>query len=62
MHHQGIECWLSDMDGVLTKDGKPVPGAADFVRAITASGRALRVITNTSAYTPGDLSARMRAF
>ena len=26
-----IECWLTDMDGVLVHENKPIPGAADLL-------------------------------
>ncbi|HEX2315470.1 MAG TPA: HAD-IIA family hydrolase [Thermomonospora sp.] len=56
-----IECWLSDMDGVLVHEGRPVPGAAEFVRRLAASGRRFLVLTNNSIYTPRDLAARLAA-
>lgn len=56
-----IECWLSDMDGVLVHEGHPVPGADEFVRRLHQSGRRFLVLTNNSIYTPRDLSVRLRA-
>jgi NagD protein len=59
--HKPIECWLSDMDGVLVHEGLPVPGAAEFIDRLSASGRRFLVLTNNSIYTPRDLSARLAA-
>ncbi|GAA3222339.1 HAD-IIA family hydrolase [Actinocorallia longicatena] len=56
-----IECWLSDMDGVLMHEGRPVPGADVFISRVIASGKRLLVLTNNSIYTPRDLSARLAA-
>ncbi|GAA2735369.1 HAD-IIA family hydrolase [Actinocorallia aurantiaca] len=55
------EYWLSDMDGVLTHEGTPIAGAADFLAKVVSSGRQLLVLTNNSLYTPRDLSARLDA-
>src|ERR1044071_3076226 len=56
-----IQCWLSDMDGVLVHEGQPVPGADEFIRRLSASGKRVLVLTNNSIYTPRDLSVRLRA-
>ncbi len=56
-----IECWLSDMDGVLVHEGNPVPGAEEFIRRLEKSGRRFLVLTNNSMYTPRDLHVRLRA-
>ncbi|MET8142507.1 HAD-IIA family hydrolase [Sphaerisporangium sp. NPDC005288] len=55
-----IECWLSDMDGVLVHEGSPVPGADEFIRKLRDSGKRFLVLTNNSIYTPRDLSVRLR--
>ncbi|MCI0686073.1 MAG: hypothetical protein L0Y54_02370 [Sporichthyaceae bacterium] len=54
-------CWLTDMDGVLVREGRPIPGAAEFIGRLTASGKRFLVLTNNSIYTPRDLQARLRA-
>ncbi|WP_103942452.1 HAD-IIA family hydrolase [Thermomonospora echinospora] len=59
--HKPIECWLSDMDGVLVHEGLPVPGAAEFISRLSASGKRFLVLTNNSIYTPRDLAARLAA-
>ncbi|MBM7784033.1 HAD-IIA family hydrolase [Tenggerimyces flavus] len=58
---KAIECWLADMDGVLVHEGRPVPGAAEFVRRLKELGRRFLVLTNNSIYTPRDLRARLLA-
>ena len=56
-----IECWLTDMDGVLVQENVPVPGAAELIQQWKDSGTRFLVLTNNSMYTPRDLSARLRA-
>jgi HAD superfamily hydrolase (TIGR01458 family) len=40
---------LVDLDGVLYVEGEPVPGAADAIARLRASGLAMRFVTNTTA-------------
>ena len=54
-----IATWLIDMDGVLVHEEEPIPGAADFIAAVEASGTKFLVLTNNSIYTPRDLRARL---
>ncbi|MFI0356336.1 HAD-IIA family hydrolase [Actinomadura sp. 9N407] len=54
-----IEYWLSDMDGVLVHEGQPIPGADEFIRRLTASGKRFLILTNNSIYTRRDLAARL---
>lgn len=56
-----IECWLTDMDGVLVHEERAIPGAGDFIAALQRSGRRFLVLTNNSIYTPRDLRARLLA-
>jgi NagD protein len=56
-----IECWLTDMDGVLVHEGHALPGAGDIIKQWQAAGQRFLVLTNNSIYTPRDLSARLRA-
>ncbi|MQA95188.1 MAG: HAD-IIA family hydrolase [Streptosporangiales bacterium] len=59
-HDRGpVEYWLTDMDGVLVHEGRPVPGSGEFIERLSASGRPFLVLTNNSIYTPRDLSARL---
>jgi NagD protein len=55
-----VECWLTDMDGVLVHEGTAVPGAAEFLRGLQDSGKRFLVLTNNSIYTPRDLHARLK--
>jgi len=54
-----IECWLTDMDGVLVHEGQALPGAAEFLATLTERGRRFLVLTNNSIFTPRDLRARL---
>jgi len=54
-----VDCWLTDMDGVLVHEEQAIPGASDFIAALQASGRRFLVLTNNSIYTPRDLRARL---
>jgi NagD protein len=56
-----IECWLTDMDGVLVHENRPIPGAAELLQQWTDQGKPFLVLTNNSIFTPRDLSARLRA-
>lgn len=56
-----ITSWLTDMDGVLWHEGKPIPGAKELIKKWTDNGTPFLVLTNNSIYTPRDLSARLRA-
>ena len=56
-----IECWLTDMDGVLVHEGHALPGAADVIKQWQAAGQRFLVLTNNSIYTPRDLAARLKA-
>ncbi len=54
-----IECWLTDMDGVLVHEDQALPGAAEFLRTLVERERPFLVLTNNSIYTPRDLAARL---
>lgn len=54
-----VDCWLTDMDGVLVHEQQPIPGAGEFIEALRTSGRRFLVLTNNSIYTPRDLRARL---
>ncbi|WP_382308726.1 HAD-IIA family hydrolase [Herbiconiux sp. UC225_62] len=56
-----IECWLTDMDGVLVHENQPIPGAAELLQQWRDQGKPYLVLTNNSIFTPRDLSARLRA-
>ena len=54
-----VHTWLTDMDGVLIHEEEPIPGGAEFIKALRASGLPFLVLTNNSIYTPRDLRARL---
>jgi NagD protein len=54
-----IVSWLTDMDGVLIREGVALPGAAEFLAALRQRGLPFLVLTNNSIYTPRDLRARL---
>lgn len=56
-----IRSWLTDMDGVLVHEGRALPGAPEFVRALRDAGRPFLILTNNSIFTPRDLRARLAA-
>ncbi|MBG6238766.1 NagD protein [Mycetocola sp. CAN_C7] len=56
-----VECWLTDMDGVLVHENRPLPGAADLLQQWRDQGKPYLVLTNNSIFTPRDLSARLRS-
>jgi NagD protein len=56
-----VECWLTDMDGVLVHEETAIPGAAEFLAALTEHCRRFLVLTNNSIFTPRDLRARLLA-
>ena len=56
-----VECWLTDMDGVLVHENTPIPGASELLQQWRDLGVPFLVLTNNSIFTPRDLSARLRA-
>ena len=52
--------YLIDMDGVIYRENNLIPGAADFVQALIATGTAFLFLTNNSAPTPEDLAVRLK--
>lgn len=58
-HSRPVECWLTDMDGVLIHEEHALPGAAEFLAKLQQAGRRFLVLTNNSIYTPRDLRARL---
>ena len=54
-----VESWLTDMDGVLVHEGRPIPGAPEFIGRLRASGKPFLILTNNSIYTARDLQARL---
>ena len=56
-----IENYLIDMDGVLVREERMIPGADRFVQTLQDTGRRFLILTNNSVYTPRDLVARLAA-
>ena len=56
-----VECWLTDMDGVLVHEEHALPGAPEFLAKLQQTGRRFLVLTNNSIFTPRDLRARLLA-
>ena len=54
-----IDAWLTDMDGVLVREGDAIPGAAEFLARLVEKERPFLVLTNNSIFTRRDLSARL---
>src|ERR1700684_584512 len=52
--------YLIDMDGVIYRENKLIAGAADFVRALLATGTPFLFLTNKSAPTAEDLAVRLK--
>lgn len=57
---EDVECWLTDMDGVLVHENRALPGAAELLQQWRDQGKPYLVLTNNSIFTPRDLSARLR--
>ncbi len=56
-----IKAWLTDMDGVLVKENRAIPGAQEFLDALRENDLPFLVLTNNSIFTNRDLSARLQA-
>jgi len=54
-----IDCWLTDMDGVLVHENRPIPGASELLAQWRDRGIPFLVLTNNPIYTRRDLSARL---
>lgn len=59
MTHSTIDCWLTDMDGVLVSEHEAMPGANELLEQWHQASTEFLVLTNNSIYTPRDLSARL---
>jgi len=60
-HRDDIECWLTDMDGVLVHKNTAIPGASEMLAGWEQNEIPYLVLTNNSIFTARDLSARLRA-
>src|SRR6267378_2436161 len=52
--------YLIDMDGVIYRENHLIPGAVEFVQALSISGTPFLFLTNNSAPTPEDLAVRLK--
>ncbi|HOT34770.1 MAG TPA: TIGR01457 family HAD-type hydrolase, partial [Rhodoglobus sp.] len=50
-----VECWLTDMDGVLVHENRPIPGASALLQQWRDQDKPFLVLTNNSIFTPRDL-------
>ncbi len=55
------KAYLSDMDGVLIRGSRTIPGAVEFVEKLKAVNAPFLVLTNNSRFTPRDHQARLQA-
>src|SRR6266851_7702552 len=55
----GIKIYLMDMDGVILRGTKLIPGAAEFVQRLRDQAIPFLILTNNSQYTPRDLQVRL---
>lgn len=53
--------YLTDMDGVLIREGEMIPGADRFLAGLEKHDIPYMVLTNNSIHTPRDLAARLRS-
>lgn len=56
-----VRAFLSDMDGVLVREHRALPGAQEFLDALAQRHMPFLVLTNNSIFTNRDLSARLEA-
>jgi NagD protein len=59
MGRREINSWLMDMDGVLVREERAIPGAPEFIARLTELGLPFLLLTNNSMYTRRDLAARL---
>lgn len=56
-----VKSWLTDMDGVLVRENRAIPGASEVLQRWTDAELPFLVLTNNSIFTQRDLSARLTA-
>ncbi len=54
-----IKAYLMDMDGVLIRGTKLIPGADQFIQRLRDANMPFLILTNNSMYTPRDLQVRL---
>ena len=50
-HRDNIECWLTDMDGVLVHENDAIPGASELLAGWEQNEIPYLVLTNNSIFT-----------
>lgn len=55
------ESWMFDLDGVMWLANDPIPGSAEAIRLLRASGRGISFFTNNSFSRRGDLLKKFAA-
>ena len=58
---RGVKHYLMDMDGVIYRGSKMIPGADHFVKRLKILGRKFLFLTNSSESTPAELQRRLSA-
>ena len=58
-NHFGMFGYLIDMDGVISRGGRLIPGADFFVRTLRERGTPFRLLTNNSQRTRRDVVAKV---
>jgi len=56
-----LKSFVIDLDGVLVRGNRLIPGADRFVRRLASTGRKFLLLTNNSQRTPRDLEHRLRS-
>jgi NagD protein len=56
---EGIQNYLTDMDGVIVKGSTLIPGAGEFIKRLQNQGIPFLILTNNSLYTQRDLRVRL---
>ena len=54
--------WILDLDGVVWLAGQPIPGAADAIARLRASGERVCFVTNNSSQVVADQEAKLSSF
>ncbi len=55
------KAYLIDMDGVLVRGSRVIPGASEFLKRLHTEETPFLILTNNSRFTPRDQQARLRA-
>jgi glycerol-1-phosphatase len=53
------DAFLFDLDGVLYRGDRPIPGAADVVTRLREAGKRIAFVTNNSSRTPASVAAHL---